>query len=63
MFRNYTEKGILNYAKKQRNKVNNMEKIAEENFENNLDYILLEKLIQSKNISEYILLLFLGNTL
>jgi hypothetical protein len=27
-----------------------MEKIAEENFENNLDYILLEKLIQSKNI-------------
>ena len=50
MFRNYTEKGILNYAKKQRNKVNNMEKIAEENFENNLDYILLEKLIQSKNI-------------
>ena len=28
--------------KKQRNKVNNMKKIAKENFENNLDYILLE---------------------
>jgi hypothetical protein len=28
--------------KKQRNKVNNMNKIAKENFENNLDHILLE---------------------
>ena len=30
------------YKKKKRNKVNNMKKIAKENFENNLDYILLE---------------------
>jgi hypothetical protein len=32
----------LNYVKKQRNKVNNMNKIGEENFENNLECILLE---------------------
>jgi hypothetical protein len=31
--------------KKQRNKVNNMNKIAKENFENKLDNILLEKVM------------------
>jgi hypothetical protein len=30
------------YKKKQRNKVNNIKKIAKENLENDLDYILLE---------------------
>jgi hypothetical protein len=34
--------GDIKLYKKQRNKVNNMKKIAKENFENNLDYILLE---------------------
>ena len=33
---------ILNYIKKQRNKLNNMNKIAKENLENNLDHNLLE---------------------
>jgi hypothetical protein len=37
----HRERDIKLY-KKQRNKVNNMNKIAKENFENNLDYILLE---------------------
>ena len=37
----HMEKDIKLY-KKQRNKVNNMKKIAKENFENNLDHILLE---------------------
>jgi hypothetical protein len=38
----HREKDIKLY-KKQRNKVNNMNKIAKENFENNLHHILLEK--------------------
>jgi hypothetical protein len=50
MFWNFTGKGILNYIKKQRNKVNNMSKIAKENFENNLDYFLLEN---SSNLKTY----------
>jgi hypothetical protein len=33
---------FLNYIKKQRNKANNMNKIAKENFENNIDHILLD---------------------
>jgi CO dehydrogenase/acetyl-CoA synthase gamma subunit (corrinoid Fe-S protein) len=37
----HRERDIKLY-KKQRNKVNNMKKIAKENFENNLDHILLE---------------------
>ena len=33
---------LFKLYKKQRNKVNNMNKIAKENFENNLDHILLD---------------------
>ena len=33
---------ILKYKKKQRNKVNNMKKKAKENFESNLDNIILD---------------------
>jgi hypothetical protein len=38
----HRERDIKLCKKKQRNKVNNMNKIGEENFENNLDCILLE---------------------
>jgi hypothetical protein len=38
----FHRKRDIKLYKKQRNKVNNMKKIAKENFENDLDHILLE---------------------
>jgi hypothetical protein len=38
----FHRKKDIKLYKKQRNKVNDMNKIAKENFENNLDQILLE---------------------
>jgi hypothetical protein len=56
----HRERDIKLY-KKQRNKVNNMNKIAKENFENNLDYILLENSFNPKTYWKIMKILIKSN--